>query len=198
MFILCPPPHFLLLPHSLITSPIDLIKIRQQLSFESNAKDSSTLQVVRGIWKQGGLRGIYRGLGCTCIRDVGYGPYFLSYEVINRYLLENKAGEGARLTNLDLALSGGAAGIIAWMSTFGADVIKTRVQASNRRPGVRSAFLSAASDTYREGGWRAFFAGIGPTILRALPVNAALVRFQLHPLCDAVSSSSHPLSVHHI
>jgi solute carrier family 25 carnitine/acylcarnitine transporter 20/29 len=108
---------------------------------------------------------------------VGYGPYFLSYEVINRFLLSYKGGnlKEAKLTNFDLAISGGMAGIIAWMSTFGADVIKTRVQATNRQPGVRFAFMSAARDTYRQGGWKAFFAGVGPTILRALPVNAALV-----------------------
>jgi len=160
---------------SLITSPIDLIKIRQQLSFDVHAKEPSTVRVISEIWKQGGLRGLYRGLGCTCIRDVGYGPYFLSYEVINRFLLSMKHDDNAKLTNVDFALSGGIAGIIAWMSTFGADVIKTRVQATNGRPGVRSAFISAARDTYREGGWRAFLAGVGPTILRALPVNAVLV-----------------------
>ena len=162
--------------HSFITSPIDLIKIRQQLSYSAHAREPSTVQVVRDIWRKGGVRGIYRGLGSTCVRDIGYGPYFVAYEVINRFLLSTKTGNDVSLSNLDLALSGGLAGIVGWLSTFGADVIKTRVQATSRRPGVRSAFLSAAADTYREGGWRAFFAGVGPTILRALPVNAVLVR----------------------
>lgn len=160
---------------SLITAPIDLIKIRQQLSGVHSTESRGMVEVIRDVWKQGGLRGIYRGLGCTCIRDLGYGPYFFSYEVINRYLVSLRPRTDEGLTSMETALSGGLAGEVAWVSTFGADVIKTRVQASNRRSGVRSAFLTAASDTYREGGWRAFFAGIRPTILRALPVNAVLV-----------------------
>lgn len=118
---------------------------------------------------------MYRGLGSTCIRDLGYGPYFLSYEVFNRFLLSTKRNHSTSLTNLDLALSGGLAGILAWMSTFGADVIKTRVQATNRGSGEGFAFLSAGREIYREGGWKSFFAGAGPTLLRALPVNAVLV-----------------------
>ncbi|UZJ53183.1 hypothetical protein CBS101457_002503 [Exobasidium rhododendri] len=159
---------------ALITSPIDLIKIRQQLFADVKVKQPSTMYVIKSVWNQGGLRGIYRGLGCTCIRDLGYGPYFLSYEVFNRWALSLKHGEKAKLTNFDLAMSGGAAGLLAWLSTFGADVVKTRVQATNRRPGEGNAFLTAAKATFREGGWRAFLAGVGPTMLRALPVNAVL------------------------
>jgi solute carrier family 25 carnitine/acylcarnitine transporter 20/29 len=135
------------------------------------------MQVIKGIYTQGGVRGLYRGLGCTCIRDLGYGPYFLSYEVFNQLLLTTKSysEDPPILTNIDFAISGGFAGLLAWVSTFGADVVKTRVQATNRIPGVKFAFASAARDIYREGGWKSFFAGIGPTVLRALPVNAVLV-----------------------
>lgn len=138
---------------------------------------------MRDVWRRGGLRGIYRGLGCTCIRDLGYGPYFFTYEVLNRFMLTlhpvGAYGEtDAKLSNVEMAISGGLAGVVAWMSTFGADVVKTRVQAIDRDPNERlgqAAFIQAARATYRQGGWRAFFAGAGPTILRALPVNAALV-----------------------
>lgn len=135
------------------------------------------MQVIRSIYKQGGLRGIYRGLGSTCLRDLGYGPYFLSYEIFNRLLLSAKPlSNNPSLTKVDFAISGGLAGLVAWVSTFGADVVKTRVQATNRTPGVSFAFASAAKAIYQEGGWKSFFAGIGPTCLRALPVNAVLVR----------------------
>ncbi len=56
-----------------------------------------------------------------------------------------------------------------------ADVIKTKIQAttaSDHRAG--SLFWTTARHTYAQGGWRAFFVGVGPTILRALPVNAVL------------------------
>jgi hypothetical protein len=56
---------------SLITTPIELVKIREQLDVRVSASARpSTLQVVRAIWTQHGIRGLYRGFGVTCLRDV--------------------------------------------------------------------------------------------------------------------------------
>lgn len=95
------------------------------------------------------------------------------------------SSSASQLTNIDLAVSGGLAGVVAWLSTFPADVVKTRVQAIENGPRglsgslrgrwASSAFLAAARATHAEGGWRAFFAGVGPTVVRAIPVNAAMV-----------------------
>lgn len=169
---------------ALITSPIELIKIRQQLSFDATQREPSTWSVVRDVRRRGGIRGLYRGLGCTCVRDIGYGPYFLTYELLNRFLLslhtEGVSSQRRQLTNVEMAVSGGLAGVLAWLSTFGADVVKTRVQASERMANEHgSAFVTAARATFRQGGWRAFLAGVGPTVVRALPVNAVLVRVLL-------------------
>ncbi|CEH19576.1 Mitochondrial carrier protein [Ceraceosorus bombacis] len=225
---------------ALITSPIELVKIREQLDFTPKAsssshalRPSSTMSVVQAIWSEGGLRAIYRGLGATCIRDVGYvsdrmddlyqlsrlrtdsqncafqGPYFFTYEYLNRWILtthdrplHGSALEG--LSNVELALSGAIAGIVGWMSTFWADTVKTRIQASKLPlqaragdAGVASAdrmrlcggeqhsegsvahdrsrgFMAQARCVHQEGGLRGFWKGAGPTILRAIPVNATL------------------------
>ncbi|PWN32302.1 mitochondrial carrier [Meira miltonrushii] len=158
---------------ALITSPIELIKIRQQLSYNStNQRQPSTLQVIRDIWRKRGVRGLYRGLGTTSIRDLGYGPYFLSYEVFNRTFASFHHEGIDQLSNAEMAISGGLAGVVGWLSTFAIDVIKTRVQATDTRSG--NAFMFAARQTYAEGGLNAFFAGVGPTVLRAIPANAVL------------------------
>ncbi len=100
------------------------------------------------------------------------------------------------LSNVELAVSGALAGCIAWASTFPLDVIKTRIQAesvaassdalatrssssalTNARQGAwwrRSAVISTARRTYAQEGMGAFFKGIGPTLLRAIPANAVL------------------------
>lgn len=182
---------------SFITTPIELIKIRQQLFFDKN-KIPTVWQVTQMIWKKDGLRGIYRGLGTSSIRDLGYGPYFFSYELMNRTLLSFHDHQSLstiqkpQLTNVEMAISGGLAGVIGWCSTFAIDVIKTRVQAtdirfdqqqlermarmgeSNKSILNKTAFMIATKQIYREGGYSAFFAGIGPTILRAIPANAVL------------------------
>lgn len=163
---------------SLITSPIDLIKIREQMQTETRAARPSTYRVFLDVLRHEGLRrGLYRGWCTTAVRDLGYGPYFFSYELMNRQIARHT---GAAPTNLDLAVSGACAGVLAWLSTFWADVIKTKIQATKHAQSQtpqtrrRSMFWSTAGQTYAQGGWRAFFVGVGPTLLRALPVNAVL------------------------
>lgn len=167
---------------SLITSPIDLIKIREQMQVETRpGARPSTYRVFLDVLRNEGVRrGLYRGWCTTAIRDLGYGPYFFSYELINRQIAKRT---GNAPTNLDMAVSGACAGVLAWLSTFWADVIKTKIQASKYTPPTsgscprfkgRSMFWSTASQTFAQGGWRAFFVGVGPTVLRALPVNAVL------------------------
>lgn len=158
---------------SLITSPIDLVKIREQMN-TSPTKPSTWKVFTEVLKKEGPFRGVYRGWCTTAVRDLGYGPYFASYELLNAQI---RGWTGKPLTNVDMALSGAVAGVVAWVSTFWADVIKTKIQASSRLDDVakgRSLFWSTAKETYVQGGWRAFFVGVGPTVLRALPVNAVL------------------------
>ncbi|CDU25955.1 related to Carrier protein YMC1, mitochondrial precursor [Sporisorium scitamineum] len=157
---------------SLITSPIDLIKICEQMDASSR---SGTWRVLRHVVRTEGVRkGVFRGWCTTAVRDLGYGPYFASYELLNSWIRNYTGGP---LSNVDMAVSGAFAGVVAWLSTFWADVIKTKIQATTRfddGQGKRSLFWSTARETYASGGWRAFFVGVGPTVLRALPVNAVL------------------------
>lgn len=160
---------------SLITSPIDLVKIREQMN--TSTLKPSTWTVFKDVVRtEGVFRGLYRGWCTTAVRDLGYGPYFASYELLNAQI---RGWTGKPLTNVDMAVSGAVAGVVAWVSTFWADVIKTKIQASSRLDDKRagrggSLFWNTARETYAQGGWRAFFVGVGPTVLRALPVNAVL------------------------
>jgi len=53
-----------------VSAPTELIKCRAQVSQDR----SSSLEIARQIWKDGGLRGMYLGGGVTSLRDsVGYG-----------------------------------------------------------------------------------------------------------------------------
>lgn len=146
----------------------------------------------------GGVRALYRGFGITALRDIGYGPYFLSYELMNGFLAarhdsplsgDMKGPASSQLSALELAFSGALAGCIGWAATFPLDVVKTRLQAAPlasygssgqqaNRPlsaGVTPPSLGATfKDIYREGGTRAFFRGLGTTLIRAVPANAAL------------------------
>ncbi len=98
---------------SLITSPIDLVKIREQMNTHTRP---STWQVFRDVLRNEGLfRGVYRGWCTTAVRDLGYGPYFASYEMLNSQI---RAYTDRPLSNVDMAVSGAVAGVVAWVSTF--------------------------------------------------------------------------------
>lgn len=187
-----------------ITAPIDLIKIQEQMDFRrlaqpcaggplgrwveaASAQWRHTCRTIASIWRAGsagsgvgGIAMLYRGGGITALRDLGYGPYFFSYELVNR-CLASRHGTGthhgpaaAQLSALELAVSGALAGCIGWTATFPLDVVKTRMQAaplaSKPLPGVRDTVRAV----YADGGARAFFRGLGTTLVRAVPANAAL------------------------
>ena len=62
----------------LISSPTELIKIRQQNVLTNDPANVSAFKIAMTILKQHGIRGLYRGLTATALRDTGYGTYFLT------------------------------------------------------------------------------------------------------------------------
>lgn len=65
------------------------------------------------------MRAIYKGMTATVLREVSFGPYFVSYELFCRALRP----PGKRVNELSgwrLVFAGGAAGIVAWCSTYAA------------------------------------------------------------------------------
>ncbi|KAF8184484.1 carnitine/acyl carnitine carrier, partial [Pholiota molesta] len=122
---------------SIITTPTELIKIRQQALLTP----TTARQVAWQIFRDNGLRGLYRGLTATALRDCGYGAYFAAYEATCRYFSNTPSRTGTdvfaevenQVTNLSwpaLLLAGGVAGVAGWVVTFPLDVVKTRVQGS--------------------------------------------------------------------
>ena len=57
---------------SIITTPTELIKIRQQSLLTTTSARTVALQIIR----ESGIRGLYRGITATALRDCGYGAYF--------------------------------------------------------------------------------------------------------------------------
>ncbi len=111
-----------------------------------------SVDAFKSIYKQHGLRGIFRGLPATGVREaVGCGMYFGVYEVAKRQFAESVGG----VENLGIhhfLMAGGLSGVLAWIPSYPIDIIKSKIQADvltgNRRypnvsalcppPGVRS------------------------------------------------------------
>jgi len=169
---------------SIITTPTELIKIRQQCLLTR----TSASRVAFQIFRENGIAGLYRGIVVTALRDCGYGAYFAAYEATCRYF----STASTQPSWPALLLAGGIAGIAGWLVTFPLDVVKTRMQGSQPTPNILSTstpllsqesivladrvnpyrtMLSTAIHSYRTEGIGVFFRGLSPTLIRAVPVN---------------------------
>lgn len=159
---------------TVVMTPGERIKCILQVQGASMAKEGAVqykgpIDVVKKLYKEGGIRSIYRGTAATLLRDIpASGAYLSVYE-----LLKKKFGgsEGTLSPGATLA-AGGFAGIANWAVCIPADVMKSRLQTAPEGAypnGIRSVFV----EIMREEGPRGFFKGFVPVMLRAFPANAA-------------------------
>lgn len=96
------------MPTTAILGPAEQIKIRLQI----DQGKATTVDIMRQILREGGVRGLFKGTGLTLMRDVpGSFFYFLTYEGIKRGLTE---GINAELNPATILLAGGLAGMANW------------------------------------------------------------------------------------
>lgn len=120
------------------------------------------------------LAGLYRGEAVTIIREAqAYGLWFLAFE----YLMNSDASRNnvkrQDISQLKVAAYGGLAGEALWLGSYPFDVVKSKMQsdgfgAQQRFSSMRDCF----AQTFRQEGLLGFWKGIGPTLLRAMPVSA--------------------------
>lgn len=169
---------FSAIPMTLITAPFERVKVLLQIQGQNppapgqKPKYSGGLDVVRQLYKEGGVRSVFRGSAMTLARDgPGSAAYFAAYEYIKRSLTPKDA-EGNSTGELSLPAiltAGGAAGIAMWIPVFPVDTIKSRLQSAPGKPTIGGTIGAV----YASGGVKAFFPGFGPALARAVPANAA-------------------------
>ncbi|KAL4735688.1 mitochondrial carrier domain-containing protein [Aspergillus similis] len=169
---------FSAIPMTLITAPFERVKVLLQIQGQNppppgqKPKYSGGVDVVRQLYKEGGIRSVFRGSAMTLARDgPGSAAYFAAYEYIKRSLTPKDAN--GNVTG-DLSLpavlaAGGAAGIAMWIPVFPVDTVKSRLQSAPGKPTIGGTIRSV----YAAGGFKAFFPGFGPALARAVPANAA-------------------------
>ncbi|KAF1808510.1 putative mitochondrial carrier protein [Eremomyces bilateralis CBS 781.70] len=162
--------------NSVISGPIEHVRIRLQTQPHGAARlYSGPVDCVRKLSSHGGiLGGLYRGEAVTILREAqAYGFWFLSFE----YLM-NADAKRNRIAREDIsapkvAFYGGLAGEALWLSSYPFDVVKSKMQTdgfgdAKRYKNMRDCF----AQTWRHEGWRGFWKGITPTLVRAMPVSA--------------------------
>ncbi|XP_077366587.1 mitochondrial basic amino acids transporter-like isoform X2 [Festucalex cinctus] len=160
-----------------ICCPMELAKTRMQMQGSGEKKSSrkvykNSVDCLLRIYRREGVRGINRGMVTTFLRETpAFGVYFLAYDVLTRQL---GCEPDDRYMIPKLLFAGGVAGMASWLSTYPADVIKSRLQADgvggvNRYAGI----ADCVRQSVRAEGYVVFTSGLTSTLLRAFPVNAA-------------------------
>lgn len=163
---------------TIITAPFERVKVLLQIQGQKNLapgekpKYAGGVDVVRQLYKEGGIRSVFRGSAMTLARDgPGSAAYFATYEYIKRRMTPvNEKGERSGELSLSaITVAGASAGVAMWIPVFPVDTIKSRLQSAEGRPTIGGTIRGL----YANGGLRAFFPGFAPAMARAVPANAA-------------------------
>jgi solute carrier family 25 carnitine/acylcarnitine transporter 20/29 len=158
---------------TVIMAPGERIKCLLQVQQSAHtSKYAGPVDCAKQLYREGGIRSIYRGTAATLLRDMpASGMYFMSYEWLQNILTpEGKSRKD--LSPLRTLFAGGMAGVFNWLVAIPPDVLKSRLQIApeGKYPkGMRSVF----AEMMREEGIMSLYKGFTPVMLRAFPANAA-------------------------
>ena len=159
-----------------ILTPVELIKIRLQLCSSTYRSVIGPLDLAKSIFMSEGIRGLYRGLGITIVRDApAHAIYFSSYEYTREYLHPGcrKTGEESLSTML---MAGGIAGVASWVACYPLDVLKSRLQGQGGSgiPDKYTGILDCMRKSVQEEGVSVLWRGLGTAVTRAYLVNGVI------------------------
>jgi len=156
---------------TVIMAPGERIKCLLQVQQASTGppKYSGPVDVAKSLYREGGLRSVFKGSAATAARDApASAAYFASYELIQRWL---QGPDRQKLSVGSTLFAGGCAGICNWLVAIPMDVVKSRLQAAP--DGMYKGALDVLKRTVAKEGFGALWKGAVPVLLRAFPANAA-------------------------
>ncbi|KAF4368364.1 hypothetical protein F8388_019081 [Cannabis sativa] len=179
---------------SFILCPSELIKCRMQIQGTDSLVPltsgySGPLDCAVKTVKSEGVKGIFRGGGATLLREsIGNAAFFSVYEYVRYHMhsqLNSASSDNSNLIDVGVGIISGGLGGIALKNLFGflhqfwsavlpLDVAKTIIQTSPDKNTTRNPF-QILNSIYRRDGIKGCYTGLGPTICRAFPANAAAI-----------------------
>jgi solute carrier family 25 (mitochondrial carnitine/acylcarnitine transporter), member 20/29 len=123
---------------------------------------------------EGVLRGLYRGEAVTILREAqAYGVWFLTFEYLMNADARRNGIKRDEVSTPKVAFYGGLAGEALWVASYPFDVVKSKMQSDGFGEGMKFKNMrDCFAQTWRAEGISGFWKGIGPTLLRAMPVSA--------------------------
>jgi solute carrier family 25 citrate transporter 1 len=169
----------------LVVTPMDCLKIRVQAARASMtdpaeaAKYKNLFTAASTLIKEEGPRALYKGVGFTVARQaINQAVNFTGYQYIKDALHKAQPELDALPTWQNL-LAGGASGALGPLANQPIDTLKTRIQRTRILPGSEMEKMTGwqrgtylFNDILKNEGWRSFYKGVTPRVLRVAPGQA--------------------------
>lgn len=158
---------------SLVLTPVELVKCKLQVSNLQNSidgvkKPTKIIPTIKAVLQERGFLGLWQGQSGTFIREsFGGVAWFSTYEILKNYL-KDRHEDGRDSDTWELLFSGATAGLAYNASIFPADTLKSMMQTEN------IGLLQCAKRVIATSGIAGFYRGLGITLIRAVPANAAV------------------------
>eukprot|EP00035_Acanthoeca_spectabilis_P012300 m.219580 g.219580 ORF g.219580 m.219580 type:complete len:292 (-) comp15584_c0_seq4:517-1392(-) len=153
------------------TNPMEIVKLRMQLqNLKPAAERLTSMQIVKNL----GLRGLYKGVAVTWMRDVPYSIiFFPGYAVLSEQFADKDGNTGI----VAIIGAGAIAGASAAFMCTPADCIKTRFQAEGSS---YTSIMNCYQQTVQKEGYGALFKGAVPRMSVTAPLfGIALLAFEM-------------------
>lgn len=142
-------------------TPLQCIKVNMQTNDYKNISE-----YIKHNYRINGLRGFYKGVIATAMKDSTFGASFLGfYHTFRDNIGEDKLfGPDKLWKNF---IGGASAHCLTWAVLMPIDFIKTSIQRSETKLTVREVIVT----NFKEKGIRVFWKGLLPACLRTIPVS---------------------------
>ncbi|KAG6726488.1 hypothetical protein I3843_02G070800 [Carya illinoinensis] len=167
----------------MVTSPLDVIKIRFQVQLEptsswamfpsnwsGTSKYTGMFQATKAILREEGLAGFWRGNVPALLMVMPYNAiqFTVQHKLKTFAAGSSKTEDHIRLSPYLSFVSGSLAGCAATVGSYPFDLLRT-ILASQGEPKVYPNMKSALVDIVRTRGFRGLYAGLLPTLVEIVP-----------------------------
>uniref|UniRef100_A0A7S2IAM9 Mitochondrial carrier protein n=2 Tax=Helicotheca tamesis TaxID=374047 RepID=A0A7S2IAM9_9STRA len=153
---------------ALVLLPSEVVKAKTQVAVGTEV---SSNDIFKRMVKKQGYRSLFCGLDAQLMRDGPFYAFFFGSYEMSCYLFRTYVP--SMPDELNYFLSGGLAGMLGWTAAMPFDVPKTNVQ-SRYDTRVIGSYFPEMIRIAKERGFLGLYNGLGPTLVRAFPANAAL------------------------
>jgi solute carrier family 25 (mitochondrial carnitine/acylcarnitine transporter), member 20/29 len=170
---------------ALVECPIDVFKTQMQIQIikaksnpELKPEFNGIVDCFKKVMKANGILGAYQGFLPHVLRNIPGGALHLgTFEYLRNKFAEERNIPVTQLPMSLVMLAGSIGGVLFWITTFPLDVVKSAIQGDSpfKEKKRFNGISDAISQLYKEGGYKRFFKGLSPCMLRSVPANAVLL-----------------------